>query len=432
MAVEQEDGERPPTPQGEGRRRFLRRHWLALLAGLLSVLLLLGGTLAWLAYRKLNGNIETDAATVTLLGPESDRPTRTADTAENILLIGSDDRSGANGAYGSTAGQRSDTVILLHLAADGRRATAVSVPRDVMVTVPPCELPDGTRTRGGLAQFNAAFDTGGPACTIRTVEQLSGIRIDHHMIVDFTGFKRMVDAVGGVEVCVPTEIHDRDAHLDLPAGRQLLHGEQALGWVRVRESLGNGSDTDRMGRQQQFLAALIRKVQSQGVLLNPTRLWPLLDAATSSITADPGLSRLGALYDLAQRLRSMAPSDIVFLTTPRRPYRFNANRDEFVQPQTDQLFAALRADRVVAVRPSAGPSAEQSGGSGARPAPDPSAGPGPSTGRTPGPTPRPTPGVTPAPTAGSGPGTPSGTGAPGTPAPLEGRTADQPDACAAG
>ncbi|WP_371497371.1 LCP family protein [Kitasatospora sp. NBC_00374] len=432
MAVEQEDGERPPTPEGEGRRRFLRGHWLALVAGLLSLLLLVGGTLAWLAYRKLNGNIETDTATATLLGPESDRPTRVSGPAENILLIGSDDRSGANGAYGSTAGQRSDTVILLHLAADGRRATAVSVPRDVMVTVPPCELPDGTRSRGGLAQFNAAFDTGGPACTIRTVERLSGIRIDHHMIVDFTGFKRMVDAVGGVEVCVPAEVHDRDAHLDLPAGRQLLHGEQALGWVRVRESLGNGSDTDRMGRQQQFLAALIRKVQSQGVLLNPTRLWPLLDAATSSITADPGLSRLGALYDLAQRLRSMAPVDIVFLTTPRRPYRYNANRDEFVQPQTDQLFAALREDRAVTVRPSADPGAdpgaEQSGDPGARPAPDASA----SSGSGSGPTPRPTPAPTADDDPGTAPASPSATGPPGTTPPLVGRTAGQPDDCAAG
>ncbi|MER8188234.1 LCP family protein [Kitasatospora sp. NPDC094015] len=424
MAVEEEDGERPPAREGGGRRSFLRRHWLALTAGVLAAVLLVGGTLAWLAYRKLNGNIRTDTVTGPLLEHESDRPTP-AGSAENILLIGSDDRSGDNSAYGSTGGQRSDTVILLHLSADGHRATAVSIPRDVMVTMPPCDLPDGSRSRGGLLQFNLAFEIGGPACTIRTVEQLSGIRIDHHLILDFSGFKRMVDAVGGVEVCVATAIHDQDAKLDLAAGRQVLQGEQALGYVRARESLGNGSDTDRMGRQQQFLAALIRKVQSQGVLLNPTKLWPLLDAATSSITADPGLSRLGALYDLAQRLRAMPSSAIVFLTTPRRPYRYNANRDEFVQPQTDQLFAALRADQEVAVRPSASPDAGPTG---------PTAPPEDATAPAAGPTPTPGtsgsrsagPDASPSPSAGASTG--ASTGPTG---PLQGRTADQDD-CAAG
>ncbi|MFD0572027.1 LCP family protein [Kitasatospora gansuensis] len=336
----------PDLPR-RGRRRFL-----LITAAVLAFFLLAGGTLAWLAYRKLDGNIGTDATTGRLLEHDaSERPDRGPLQAENILLIGSDDRSGANAAYGYAGGRRSDTTILLHLSADRRHATAVSIPRDAMVRVPACELPDGTRTQARFMQFNWAFEAGGPACTIRTVERLSGIRVDHHLILDFTGFKQMVDAVGGVEVCVPRAIHDKDAQLDLPAGRQTLGGEQALGFVRVRETLGDGSDTQRMGRQQQFLASLIRKVQSQGVLLNPTRLWPLLDAATSAITADEGLSRVGELYDLAQDLRSMPTENVVFLTTPRRPYPGNWDRDQLVQPQTDQLFAALRADLPVAVQP---------------------------------------------------------------------------------
>ncbi|WP_344341839.1 LCP family protein, partial [Kitasatospora putterlickiae] len=337
-----------------------RRRWLVVTAGALAFLLAVGGVLLWIAYRKLDGNIRTDSTTDQLLARlEAERPARTAGArgAENLLLIGSDDRTGANASYGSAGGQRSDTTILLHLAADRRHATAVSIPRDVMVSVPACEKPDGTRSRAALMQFNAAFETGGPACSIRTVEQLSGIRIDHYVIIDFTGFKRMVDAVDGVEVCVPQPIHDKDAKLDLPAGRQTLRGEQALGYVRARETLGDGSDTQRMGRQQQFLAALIRKVESQGVLLNPTRLWPVLDAATSSVRADGGLSSLGALYDLTQDLRGIPSSDVTFLTAPRRPYRFDSDRDEFVQPQTTQLFAALRDDRPVEVRPpGSGPS----------------------------------------------------------------------------
>ncbi|MDY0815563.1 LCP family protein [Kitasatospora purpeofusca] len=341
-----------PGAPGGGRRR--RRRWLIVTAGVLAFLLVGCGTLLWVAYRKLDGNIRTDSTTDQLLARlEAERPSRTAGArgAENLLLIGSDDRTGANATYGAAGGQRSDTTILLHLAADRRHATAVSIPRDVMVSVPACEKPDGSRSRPTLMQFNAAFETGGPACSIRTVEQLSGIRIDHYVIVDFAGFKRMVDAVDGVEVCVPQPIHDKDAKLDLAAGRQTLHGEQALGFVRARETLGDGSDTQRMGRQQQFLAALIRKVQSQDVLLNPTKLWPVLDAATSSVQADSGLSSLGELYDLTQDLRGIPSSDVTFLTAPRRAYRFDSDRDEFVQPQTTQLFAALRDDRPVEVRP---------------------------------------------------------------------------------
>ncbi|RKT17615.1 LytR family transcriptional attenuator [Streptomyces sp. 1114.5] len=369
---------RPPPddpPGGTGRPRR-RRRWLMVTAGVVAFLLVAGGVLLWIAYRKLDGNIRTDSATDRLLAKlEAERPSRTAGAqgAENILLIGSDDRSGANGSYGGESGtQRSDTTILLHLSADRKHATAVSVPRDVMVSVPACEKPDGTRSKPGLMQFNWAFETGGPACSIRTVEQLSGIRIDHYVILDFSGFKTMVDAIGGVEVCVPQPIHDKDAKLDLPAGRQTLHGEQALGYVRARESLGDGSDTQRVGRQQQFLAALVRKVESQGVLLNPARLWPVLDAATSSVRADGGLSSLGALYDLTQDLRGIPSSDVVLLTVPRRPYRYDSDRDEFVQPQTTQLFTALRDDRPVAVRPpgsTPSPSAGPDTGQGTDPSP---------------------------------------------------------------
>ncbi|MEV0536434.1 LCP family protein [Kitasatospora sp. NPDC050463] len=365
----EDDTEHPPTenpPSGDAhaipdsptKPRRRRRRWLMITAGALAFLLVACGALLWIAYRKLDGNIRTDSTTDQLLARlEAERPSRTAGArgAENILLIGSDDRTGANASYGEAGGQRSDTTILLHLAADRKRATAVSIPRDVMVTVPACEKPDGTRSKPGLAQFNSAFETGGPACSIRTVEQLSGIRVDHYVILDFSGFKAMVDAVGGVEVCVPQAIHDKDAKLDLPAGRQTLHGEQALGYVRARETLGDGSDTQRMGRQQQFLSALIRKVESQGVLLNPARLWPVLDAATSSVRADGGLSSLGALYDLTQDLRGIPSANVVFLTAPRRPYRFDSDRDEFVQPQTTQLFAALRDDRSITVRPPGSP-----------------------------------------------------------------------------
>ncbi len=263
----------------------------------------------WVAYEKLDSNItaDTDAASE-LARHEKERPASIAPGALNILVIGSDSRSGAgNSRYGRDSGtERSDTTILLHLAADRHSATAVSLPRDLMVDVPSCRRPDGSQSEAAFTMLNHAYANGGSACTIRTVEKLTNIRIDHHMVVDFEGFTKMVDAVDGVEVCLKQPIDDRAADLKLPAGRVTLDGEQALGYVRARKSLGDGSDTERMERQQRFLGALVSKVRSDGVLLNPVKLYPVLDAATSSLTADPGLASLAPA--LRPRPRAAEPA----------------------------------------------------------------------------------------------------------------------------
>ncbi|MEU6078907.1 LCP family protein [Streptomyces sp. NPDC047108] len=355
------DGSEGEGSGGTGERRRRRRllRWGALGA---SVIVLAAAGAGWMLYRKLEGNITTDTGTAAELKRyERERPAPKVLDAQNILLIGSDSRSDRNQKYGRDSGtQRSDTTILLHLAADRKSATAVSVPRDLMVDVPRCREPGGKDGEGRFDQFNSAFERGGAACTIRTVENLTGIRVDHHMIVDFTGFKRIVDAVDGVEVCLKEPMDDREAHLKLPAGRQKLNGEQSLGYVRARYSLGNGSDTERMDRQQQFLGALVKKVQSNGVLLNPTRLYPVLDAATSSLTTDSGLDSLRELYELVRSLRHVPTEQVQFLTLPRRPYSLNANRDELVQPDAAQLFNLLRNDLDVKVssRPEDAPGQE--------------------------------------------------------------------------
>lgn len=284
---------------------------------------------------------------------EKERPPSVVHEAQNILLIGSDSRAGDNRKYGRSYGgsQRSDTTILLHLPADRKSVTAMSLPRDLMAEIPSCRASDGKRTNKQFAQFNWAFEFGGTACTIRTVERMTGIRIDHYMVVDFNGFKDMVDAVDGVEVCLKEPIDDPDAHLKLRAGRQKLDGEEALGYVRARKSLGNGSDTDRMDRQQRFLGALVNKVQSNGVLLNPTRLYPVLDAATKSLTTDPGLDSLKDLYALVRGVRDVPTDKVQFLTVPRQPYAADPNRDELVQPDAAKLFKQLRQDAPVTVVP---------------------------------------------------------------------------------
>ncbi|KOG55402.1 LytR family transcriptional regulator [Streptomyces virginiae] len=344
------DGGAGRSPCGRGRRsRLLRR------VGLGMVLLVLAGTATgWWLYNKLDGNITEDtSAAAELRRYERERPAHLATGAQNILLIGSDSRSGRNNAgYGRDKGtERSDTTILLHLPQDRRSATAVSIPRDLMTDIPVCTQPDGSRTAEQFAQFNWAFEWGGAACTIRTVEKLTGIRIDHHMVIDFDGFKKMVDAIGGVEVCLKEPVNDVEAKLRLAAGRQTLRGEQALGFVRARHSLGNGSDTERMGRQQQFLGSLVKKVQSNGVLLNPARLYPLLDAATSSVTTDPALASLRGLYELVRGMRDIPTDQVKFLTVPRKPYAPNPNRDELVEPAAERLFQQLRMDKPVTVTP---------------------------------------------------------------------------------
>ncbi|WNM36768.1 LCP family protein [Streptomyces sp. Li-HN-5-11] len=339
----------PATGPGPVRRR---NRWLRRAA--LGVCVLVVGAMGagWAVYAKLSANIRSDdAAAAELRRYEKERPSSLVKDAQNILLIGSDTRSGdGNAEYGRDSGtERSDTVILLHLAADRHSATAVSLPRDLMVNVPSCHRPDGSLTQPMFTMFNSAFAMGGSACTIRTVEKLTDIRIDHHVVIDFSGFKEMVDAVDGVQVCLKEPVDDKDAKLRLPAGRITLNGEQALGYVRARKSLGNGSDTERMERQQRFLGALVNKVRGDDVLLNPVKLYPVLDAATSALTTDPDLASLRGLYQLVRGLRGIPTERVQFLTVPRESYVYDVNRDQLVEPEAEKLFARLRADQPVAV-----------------------------------------------------------------------------------
>ncbi|GHG30006.1 LCP family protein [Streptomyces albogriseolus] len=340
------------SPSGRGTVRRRRRRWVWGVGLGVSLALVGAAAAGWAVYMKLEGNITPDeAAAAELARFEKDRPTALVKDALNILLIGSDSRAGAeNGRYGRDPGtERSDTVILLHLSSGRRSATAVSVPRDLMVDVPDCRRPDGSRSAPMFAQFNAAFEVGGSACTVRTVEKLTDIRVDHHVVVDFKGFKDMVDAVDGVEVCLSEPIDDEDAHLHLPAGRVTLDGEQALGYVRARKTLGDGSDTGRIERQQRFLGALVNKVRSNGILLNPVKLYPVLDAATSSLTTDPELASLRGLYELVRGLRDIPAEGVQFLTVPRESYAGDVNRDQLAQPAAGKLFERLRKDEPVRV-----------------------------------------------------------------------------------
>ena len=322
-----------------------RARWRRVLTGLLVVVVLIlgaGSVTAFVAYQKLNGNINhVDVSN--LIGPAKDRPQIVAEDpkAENILVMGSDQRSGKNAA--NVAGARSDTTIVLHLAADRKSATLVSIPRDSMVPIPSCTKQDGTVVPAQtIAMFNSAFSEAGPACTIKTVEKLTKIRIDHYIVVDFSGFKNMIDALGGVKVCIPHAVDDPQSHLNLAAGTHTVKGEQALAYVRTRHGLGNGSDLERIDRQQAFISSMVKKVKSTGVLLRPDKLYNFLSAATSSLTTDFG--SLKSMAGLAQDVKGLPTKDVTFLTIPNEPWTQDPNRVQW-KKSAGPVWRSLRFDQ---------------------------------------------------------------------------------------
>lgn len=332
------------------RTRPLKRVLTAL--GVMLALLAVTGTAgAVVAYYRLNGNID-QVPIDEILG--ADRPAKVAEAAAdteatNILLMGSDRRAGD-----VSFGERSDTTILLHLAADRESAVMVSIPRDSIVDIPECRTAEGATVPARPREmFNAAFSEGGPACTVKTVESLTDIRIDNYVVIDFRGFKDMVNALGGVEVCVPEAVDDPKSRLSLEAGRQTVKGQQALAYVRTRYALGNGGDLSRIDRQQAFLGSMVSKVRSTGLLLRPDRLYNFLAAATNSITTD--LGSLNSMRKLAQQVRGIDTKDVTFLTVPNEPYPADPNRVQF-KPSATSLWTALRFDQPLPGR-GAGPSA---------------------------------------------------------------------------
>ena len=300
-------------------------------------------------YRHLEGNITKVPAFDNIL---AERPSEALAKSEgdnkplNVLIMGSDSRAGQEAVLGSTPGL-SDTTILLHLSADRERAYGISVPRDLMVARPECKRKDGSGVAPATstAQWNEAFALGGEPCTIAQFEQMSGVRVNHFITVDFNGFKDMVDALGGVPVCLPEPVNDPIGKIYLRAGRYEISGEQALGYVRVRHGIGSidTGDVGRMKRQQAFLASMVNKAVSAGTLLNPHRLISFLNAATKSLSMDDDLADLTELTDLAQDVRGIGLDKVQFLSMPFEPYAPDPNRLA-PAPLARSLWQQLRED----------------------------------------------------------------------------------------
>ncbi|MEV7288706.1 LCP family protein [Streptomyces sp. NPDC093252] len=356
MSAESTPGSGIPGPPGsrgsrrrtKGRRRKRRSTGVHIAAWVAAGIVLLGGTGAGYVYFKLNGNLKSvniDQA----LG--SDRPVKVDDGSQNILVLGSDTRAGANQELGGgedDGSARSDTAMIVHVYEGRKSASVVSIPRDTLIDRPECTDTDGTthQAAGGV-MFNSAYSTGGAACAVKTVETLTGIRMDHYLEVDFSGFEKLVDELGGVEVTTTEPISDPDSHLDLPKGTHQLTGEQALALVRTRHGVGDGSDLGRIQLQQAFVKALVEQVKSIGLFTNPTRLYALADTATKTVTTDSDLGSVDALMSWANGLKSIGSANLDMVTMPVQYDPADLNRVLLDEAKADQVWAALKADKPI-------------------------------------------------------------------------------------
>lgn len=337
---------RSPAPAGRSRRRTVLR---VVLASAL-VLALVSGIGTWLLVRHLDGNIETGS--LDELGPGRPERQYTGNGKPlNILVMGSDSREGEGNRIDAEEGAGgSDTTILVHLSADRSRAYAVSIPRDSVVDRPECN--GGAAPAATDVLWNEAFSVGKEFCTADQFEQTTDLLLDHYVVVDFNGFGEMVEAVGGVPVCVPEDIVDRDNQIFVPAGDPtVLSGDQALDYVRARYvgDFEEQNDISRIRRQQEFIGAMVRKVQSAGTLARPDRVVRFLDAATRSLRTDEELGSVTRIARIALQLRDIGLEEVQFVTLPTGYYPSDSEFRGKVRwtPDADRIWDLLNHDEVL-------------------------------------------------------------------------------------
>ncbi|MFF1746769.1 LCP family protein [Streptomyces mirabilis] len=342
----------PPPGRRKGRtkpKKSKAKKILLWTGGSMAFVLVAVSAAGYLYLKHLEGNVSTtDVGSAGKKGFSKDE-------AFNILIIGTDKRTGAgNEGYGDAGSVgHADTNILLHVSKDRTNATALSIPRDLIVDVPDCptKQSDGTtKVIPGTqnVRFNTSLGQDGrdPGCTMRTVKAVTGIPVDHFMMADFNAVKTLTSAVGGVDVCVAHAVNDKESHLKLPAGKSTVKGEQALAFVRTRHSFGNQGDLDRIKVQQQFLGSLMRKMASGDTLSNPTKLFSLAEAATKALTVDTGIGKVSTLKDVALELKRVPTKNITFTTVPVLDNPAEKVKATVVvnQSQAPAVFDAIKSD----------------------------------------------------------------------------------------
>lgn len=310
----QETPSSSPSDGPKRKGRATRKHTVGrvILIATLALALVTGLGTVYLV-RRLNGNIE-GIAVGDLGGNRPEKVYPGNGEPLNILVMGSDTRSGDNKIDNETGGG-SDTTILVHLSADRSRAYAISIPRDSIINRPEC----GSSPAASEVMWNAAYSVGGPTCTMDQLETETGVFVDHFIVVDFSGFGDMVDAVGGVPVCVPEDIVDKPRQIFVPKGNPSeLSGDQALDYVRARyvgEQIQQ-NDISRIRRQQEFIGALVRKVKSAGTLTRLDRVVRFLDAATKSLQTDEAFADVTKIARIALQLQNIGLDKVQFVTLP--------------------------------------------------------------------------------------------------------------------
>ncbi|MFF4352727.1 LCP family protein [Streptomyces sp. NPDC001530] len=346
-----ESGTSAPRRRAKGRRRktrSTRRKALLITAWTAAGIVVLGGTGAGYVYFKLNNNLKSVDINQAL---GTDRPTKVDNGSENILVLGSDTRSGSNKKLGGgtdDGSARSDTAMIVHVYKGHKKASVVSMPRDTLIDRPECTDTKGvTHDAASGVMFNEAYSTGGAACTVKTVESLTGLRMDHYLEVDFAGFEKLINELGGVPITTTKDIKDADSHLNLKAGSHTLNGQQALGLVRTRHGVGDGSDLGRIQLQQAFIKALVNQVKHIGVLSSPKKLYDLANTATKAVTTDSDIGSVTDLASFANGLKGISSSNMNMVTMPVQYDPANANRVIVEKAKARLVWDALKNDRPI-------------------------------------------------------------------------------------
>ena len=331
----------------DGKRHVLR--WVAVAA----VVILGAGTLAaYLKYREVYDSI-------TRVNPGGElgvRPPQYSTTSENILVYGDDSRKGldAHEQYilrtGDDQTDNTDTIMIVHISPGRHLVTVLSIPRDTMVPTYACAAGPGYTGQQAdpesYVQINALLQIGGPVCLWKTIEQQTGIYINHFIGIGMLGFVNVVNDLGGVNVCVPYNVNDPVSGLDLAAGEHHINGIQALAFWRTREDIGTGSDLERIQRDQFMSAQVVKGVLSSGLLSDPLRLLSVVTDAAASMTTDSGMS-VSDLVSIGESLHHLSSQDVQFITAPNEPWTPNPDRVQFAEPQASQVFSAIAHDVTV-------------------------------------------------------------------------------------
>jgi LCP family protein required for cell wall assembly len=344
-----------------GKRHVLR--WVAVGA----VVIVVAGTLAaYLKYRAVYDSITRITVPSTELGQ---RPPQYSTTSENILVYGDDSRKGLDRheqyilRTGDDQTDNTDTIMVVHISPGRHEVTVMSIPRDTMVPTYQCDSGPGYTGQQANPNsdviINSLLQIGGPGCLWKTIEQATGIYINHFIGIGMLGFVKVVDDLGGVNVCVPFTVNDPVSGLDMAAGEHHINGIQALAFWRTREDIGTGSDLERIQRDQFMSAQVVKGVLSSGLLSNPLRLLDVVTDAAASMTTDSGMS-VSDLVDIGESLHDLSSKDVQFITVPNQPWTGNSARVQFAQPQAGQVFSAIAHD--VKLPKVSRPSAPASGG----------------------------------------------------------------------